>query len=396
MAASKFTGALIRRERLRQNFSQDGLCQGICTVSYLSKIEQGKAEAGSDILQPLLSRLGITYETDTDFLAWAGKTIESLYENLYAGRGGTQEAHAGEDPFLDRRDRLLASPYMMDVLLLERAFLPEGPLPELKEFTACMDRRQYEIYLLLQMRAGREGAAEELLRLNPCGFFACHAGILRYQDGRYLEAAELLGQAYDLSAREGHIYLMILAKLFLGNCCSDGGQLELMLEHFKVVRRLAQVLPDAEQWLSDINYNTASTYLEWDRPAEALALLQSAGRQGALYFHKLAVALEKLGRLEEALEAVARGRTAQAAEVAAEAVAEMLDLVEYRLRHPDYLRDGTYAALMETAFARFRRELPQGFIRFHLPYMLEVLEAERRYKEAYRLLEEFSCILKRK
>ena len=51
---------------------------------------------------------------------------------------------------------------------------------------------------------------------------------------------------------------------------------------------------------------------------------------------------------------------------------------------------------METAFARFRRELPQGFIRFHLPYMLEVLEAERRYKEAYRLLEEFSCILKRK
>ena len=33
-----FVGTLIRRERLRQNLSQEGLCRGICVVSYLSKI----------------------------------------------------------------------------------------------------------------------------------------------------------------------------------------------------------------------------------------------------------------------------------------------------------------------------------------------------------------------
>ena len=63
-----FVGTLIRRERLRQNLSQEGLCRGICVVSYLSKIEQGKAEAGEDILLPLLHRLGIQYEMDRDFL----------------------------------------------------------------------------------------------------------------------------------------------------------------------------------------------------------------------------------------------------------------------------------------------------------------------------------------
>ena len=36
-----FPGLLIRRERLARDWSQKGLCQGICTVSYLSKIEQG-------------------------------------------------------------------------------------------------------------------------------------------------------------------------------------------------------------------------------------------------------------------------------------------------------------------------------------------------------------------
>ena len=43
----QFIGILIRRERLRQNYSQEGLCRGICAVSYLSKIEQGKVQAGS-------------------------------------------------------------------------------------------------------------------------------------------------------------------------------------------------------------------------------------------------------------------------------------------------------------------------------------------------------------
>ncbi|MBQ6877388.1 MAG: helix-turn-helix transcriptional regulator, partial [Oscillospiraceae bacterium] len=40
-----YPGFLIKRERLLKNWSQEGLCKGICAVSYLSKIEQGKAEA---------------------------------------------------------------------------------------------------------------------------------------------------------------------------------------------------------------------------------------------------------------------------------------------------------------------------------------------------------------
>ena len=62
-----FLGALIRRERLRQSVSQEGLCRGICAVSYLSKIEQGKAEAGEDILLPLLERHGLT-QLEADIL----------------------------------------------------------------------------------------------------------------------------------------------------------------------------------------------------------------------------------------------------------------------------------------------------------------------------------------
>lgn len=387
---SKFLGTLIRRERLRQNISLEGLCQGICAISYLSKIEQGKAEAAPDILQPLLDRLGIRYETDPAFLEEAERTIECLYENLYSGLSWNQDPkEQGKTALLGRRERFLASPYMLDTLLLEDAFLHNPPAPELQDFASCMNSRQYELYLLLQLWQGRRTAAEELLRLNPCPYFTCQVGIRCYREGRYLEAIELLNRAYDLAAREGYIYLMCSSRVFLGFCCSDSGKVDLMLDHFRVVRRLVRTLRDGETWLSDLNYNAAITYLECGRAEEALQLLQGVKQEDALYFHKLAVALEKLDRTGEALEAVAKSRTADPRGVAKEVLNAALELVEYRLRHRDYLRDGIYSSLMSDTFALLRREASSGFVRFHLPYMLEVLEAERRYKDAYRLSSEF-------
>ena len=49
----KMIGMRIRRERIKRNWSQSGLCYGICAVSYLSKIEQGKMEVSEEILKLL-------------------------------------------------------------------------------------------------------------------------------------------------------------------------------------------------------------------------------------------------------------------------------------------------------------------------------------------------------
>ena len=55
MKPSTITGFLIRYHRLKQNISQEGLCKGICVVSYLSKIEQGIVCASDDELAPFLT-----------------------------------------------------------------------------------------------------------------------------------------------------------------------------------------------------------------------------------------------------------------------------------------------------------------------------------------------------
>lgn len=386
---AKWIGALIRRERLRRNLSQEGLCKGICAVSWLSKIEQGKAEAQEDVLRPLLERLGLTYEDDPEFLSRAEKVVETGYERLFSNLGEGTDFGAELDWLCREQARCAGSPYFLDVLLLEAD--RTGVMPtELAEFSSVMDERQYAMYLYLRLRLNGEDTSEELLRLAPCAYYTYVVGCDRLNAGRYLAACGLFQRAYELAAREGNAFLMADAQLGLGGCASADGDWASMLRHYRTGRKLLQALGDPNGAVSVIDYNIAATYLDLGQPERALPLLEAVGTPDALCCHKLAIALERLGRREEALEAVEKGRALEACSTAEPAIKEMLDLVEYRLNNPDYLKDKTYSALMEETFALLRRTMPVGFVRFHLPYYLEVLESERRYKEAYRLVLELS------
>lgn len=384
-----FIGVLIRRERLRQSYSQEGLCRGLCAVSYLSKIEQGKAAAGDDILLPLLSRLGIRYETDEAFLSQLGEAVEALYEALLSGQAGLPAFASRLSWLEERRERGLSSPYLLDVLLL-LAYARRSPLePEAEDFVSCMDRRQYALYLALQLRGGTANAGDELLRLNPCGFYTMFVGNTYSDQGRYTEAIPLLSKSYDLAAQEGNVHLMVLAKVLLGNCYANTFHLDPMHQAYHIAKRLAQAV-DYPEVISQINYNIAAVYLEQGRIQEAYALLDASPQEDLLYFHKLALCLEKLGRPDEARRALERAREDRSSPVSTPAHRALLEPVQYRLDHPNYLEDRAYAALMSDVFAQVRAQLPDGFARAQLPYMLEVLEAERRYKDAYHLSMEFS------
>ena len=52
-------GHLIRAERIRQEMKQVVLAKGICTPSYLSKIERNLIAPSEEIITLLFNRLGI-------------------------------------------------------------------------------------------------------------------------------------------------------------------------------------------------------------------------------------------------------------------------------------------------------------------------------------------------
>ncbi len=356
---------LIHRERLRRNWSQEGLCKGICSVSYLSKIEQGKAVPSEEILTALLSRLDIAASPDPEAV------VEAAYEALFSGdQEGLRtivadtSRHAGID------------------LLLLRAFADRsGPLePELER---CMQGgRRLALQRLMQERY------DEAVALCPNGFFYRSVGIHAYVKGNDARALEYLQTAYDLASQEGRPALMLDVQLYMGNCYSNRIDLESMERHYQVAERLAQALRDKDA-LAYIRYNRAATQMEAGEYEAAYAFFSSLTEPDGMALHKLAVCCEKLGRPQEALSALDRADALTSNEVVGELQDSMCAIVRFRLEHPDYISRPEYGAALLDCFAQLRQKLPIGYAVFHLPWVLEWYRANRQYRPAYDLLMDF-------
>lgn len=368
-----YQGTLILRERLRKNWSQEGLCRGICAVSYLSKIEKGRAQPSADILHQLLARLGL--HTDRALEEKAAALAELAWETLlYQGKEQMNQVLDGDIQLF------YPTSAGLDLQLLTQ-FGGEEKAPLDNQLENCMTSRQQALQRILQKRY------DEALGLLPCGFTYLTAGVAAYDRGDYLSAAELLQTAYDLAAREGAPRLMMLSRAYQGNICNNRRDPAGMEKHYAVTRRIAAALNEP-QMVKQLYYNRAALAIEMGRFEEAYAYFSALPEPGLLELHKLAIACEKTGRREETLRALERADGLDCA-LTNDLGRQMCDLVRFRLEHADYLENVEYGRLLQLCFDRCRKELPAGFAAFHLPWMLEWLTATRQYKQAYELMRDF-------
>lgn len=228
------------------------------------------------------------------------------------------------------------------------------------------------------------------LALDPQPLFLLLSGRESYRRGRYAQAVEALTEAHAAGAERGYVYLMLSCRIYLGNCYSDLGELGRMRSHYQAAEHSAEAIGDTES-LRVIRYNSGASLLEQGDPAAALPLLTALGEGDAMALHKRAICLEQLGRKAEALAVLDRAEALcdERCPVEEDLFREMLALVRRRLEREDYLRDPAYGERLLRCFRRIRRELPVGYARFHRPWVLEWYKANRQYREAVRLLEDF-------
>jgi HTH-type transcriptional regulator, quorum sensing regulator NprR len=93
--------------RMKKSITQSELCKGICSVSYLSKIENNKIEANPEVIELLFTRLGIKYdarqpsrtELKKMLTTWYLKIKERKYEEAeHLKEEITYEITKTEDP----------------------------------------------------------------------------------------------------------------------------------------------------------------------------------------------------------------------------------------------------------------------------------------------------------
>lgn len=375
-----FPGVLLRRERLHRNWSQEGLCQGICSVSYLSKIEQGKAEAAPEILRQLFERLKLPWHDSTEEREAGLELTEQFYESLLSCDSKALDTVRQE--FFAQEDCLQNGPYALDAMLM-RGFLsePQSPADEMAE--PYFDRRQLALQRVLQNKN------EEAMRLYPCAYVSLMAGISAYErGGNYGRALEYLRECYERAAAEGQAYLMMLSRVYMGNCYCNQVDLENMSVHYRIAERLARALGD-ENILSEIRYNTAAAQIESGRFTEAYAYFTAIQKPRMMDLHKLSVCCEKLGKKEEALDALGKAAKMESDYPPTELARRMCRLVRFRLEYEDYLCRPEYGKALLAVFDECRKLLPIGYASFHLPWVMEWYTATRQYRLAYELSNDF-------
>ena len=384
----KVTGFIIRRERMRRDWSQDGLCRGICAASYLSKIEQGRVEASEDILRLLYERLELPWYGGESAMSGLSERLDELYELAYSGE--FEVLREKISALAPENAALLQSPAAPDIAVLDAAANWRGGTDA--GVDAGMEQHLSPCGLaLLRLMQDRDAEAAAICPSALCSYWA---GVAQYESGRsYTAAVENLQRAYSLAAGEGRARLMMLSRAYIGNCYCNQLDVENMEAHYTVAERLATALHDAGM-LASIRYNRAATALETGDYESAYRYFSALEEPTAMALHKLAICCEKLGRRDEAFSALNRAAAVEDTHMPAGLAEEMLSLVRRRLENPDYLRDADYGAALLDCFERCRRELPIGYAGFHLPWLLEWYTANRQYKLAYELMNEFPIKLK--
>lgn len=377
----QYSGFLIRKKRLENDWSQEGLCKGICAVSYLSKIEQGKTEASEDILSALFAKLGISWLCDKDLLAKGKNFIEDWYDSAFSA--DYEKTAAFAEKYKKDFSALKNSCFAVDIMLLEEFSAEESRFVD-ERLEPCMDSRQLSLQRLFSEDFS------EAAKLYPCAFMYFRAGVFAYEKGEDSSALENLQKAYSLAADEGRARIMMLSKLFMTNCYSNMQNIEAMERHGKIAKRLALELGE-KGFAETVDYNFAATKIEVGDFAGAYDYFSKVKNPTAPSLHKLAACCEKLGKKEEAFATIEAEKSALAETEELKILADKAcELIKFRLENKDYLSSSEYGNMLLTFFDLCRKEMPIGYAKFHLPWVMEWYKANRRYKEACELLENFS------
>ncbi len=395
----KLIGALIKKERLRKNYSQETLCKGICVVSYLSKIEKGVVKADDEIIKKLFEVLDIEFQMDKSLL----KEKEKIY---YMMDESSLHREAGIEKYIEENKAVLSkSIVMIDFILLEflgkfnTNKLAKNDEKKIIEAMYYMDETQkyyansivglYYLFHTKNLEKAKKYFYDARIFKKssiPLYYYA----LSFYSGGEYLVAVDILYKVFSEAIEEGYLTIAINACIQLAACYSNQNNMYLMMKYYKQALNLTNDdgLKDSiyyncgASFLISKNYEEALKYLKM---SEELRVKRDINRKDVFYvYHKLAILYDELNNLEEAKKYVVLAKAECKEE---EFFKSMIKLVEIRCDNEDYLHDDYYGKLLKEVYDSAEKEIHYGFKIFHANYYIDYLKANRRYKEALEVLE---------
>lgn len=388
------TGGLLKYHRERLDISQKELCDGICVVSHLSKIENNKVEPSDQIVDELFKKLGVNFFQDKNFIKNNKLKINRFFLNLNFSR-------EVKDIFNDinkDRDKLLNSPLIIDYILVEsysHINIPSN-IKRLSELEIYMESEQLGWYYLLKAKHSNKinkvNQRELITRGNSLlrnSFSQLKLMYFELYQGQFNKVIELNTEAINVALSEGNIMAIASVNLCMGNCYSAQSLYDLMLPHYE---RAINILTDIgkKDLISTINYNIGATYLENGQYEESLYYLKEANNEYLkdddslfLLYHKLALLYLRLYKKEKAKDYIDKAKEVLELLLMDNNIYKnMIEVAELQLDN-DYLDNPVYLEELERLCKVLQSEYPRGFYLFHKRMLEELYCHLRQYKKAY-------------
>ncbi|NMA87491.1 MAG: helix-turn-helix domain-containing protein [Tissierellia bacterium] len=393
--ATKIGGSLIKYHRERLGITQKELCQGICVVSHLSKIENNKVEPSPEIVVELFNKLGMEYYNDAEFINTNREKIDKFFTNLNYHR---KTNYIFED-IRKEKDKFLSSPLIIDYLLLEAySAKSKSNIKRLSELEIYMDTNQEGWFYLFRARYSSKKSKDTIrdwilkghgLLRNSFSFIT----LMEFEltQGHFEKVLELGPEIMNLAIIEGNAMAIAHGNILMGNGYAAQNLPDLMLSYYK---RAENILLDLnrQDLIASINYNIGATYFESSEYEKALFYLEKVEKQNTiddytrfLLYHKLGLLYLRLDNNDIAKEYIERAKEMlNSVEGNYKINSLMLEVAELQLEK-DYLDNPIYLEKLEKLCKILDKKYPIGFYLFH-KRMLEHLYCHlRQYKKAYLL-----------
>lgn len=392
-------GFILRQARLNHNYSQEGICQGICTPSYLCKIEQGQAKPSDEILQQLFHVLGIEYCFDESFIE---ETKHHLYQ-FFSCLEVDQDFPDCRKYFQDNHQKIQNSPlhldyhlYLFYTYIKEKSHLMNKEKDYLSQFVSYMDletKSKYYYFLALSIGNKQEAIEymHEAIRLSSKSFYIYHLACIQFHIGQYEESMTYAKKAYQKASEDGNPYVLISASFLLGSCHCFYHNYQTAQMYFD--RSIALCRGYSYSVEDYAYYNLGTSYMEKGYFEEALSCfekiksLDDEDIHPFLYHHKLAVLYLNNNMLDKTQIHIQQMKnTYQNLNQKNDIYLLMIENLEY-MQDAHYLDNKKYEQTLKILYQNVEDIFGYGLKRFYATLLVELYKHQRRYKDALILTE---------
>ncbi len=421
-------GRLLKYQRLKKRLKQEYVCHGLCTVSHLSKIENGKVNAPSDLIHDLFKKLEITFHDDEDFIGKYNTLIQDGFQALIYNRDPVELS----SQLSEVHDKLMFSPLFIDYLNYKTVYIyhkyKETIMPENKRLEALnniklllqlenvinQSQRGWLYFLLaisdIDLDTINNSLSMPLKSKDDC-FVWAHAMLqssivlisrmsFHYYYGSYDMAISVADEATHYALKEGNASALALINFIIGNCYSARGMIEEMLPHYQRAYQLFVDLNNIEIQIG-INYNLGATYLENNHYEQAEVYLIKCLNYDEISQSFLFSVYEKLTLLYGDTKQIEKGKTclskAESAFAKLEGISDDISMLyDYRIKlakirlRENYLNNEEYAKVVKSLCQELKANkiYPWGYFNFYKRYLYELYCHNRQYKKALALMNE--------